>query len=311
MEIKLSNFSSIKVGNYTDSKAGTGCTVLLFEKPLAGSVSVQGGGPGSRELELLDPNTKMDQINAVLLTGGSAFGLAAADGVMKYLEEKDIGFNTPNAKVPIVPAAVIYDLNYKHNGIRPSHNEGYYACTNADNSFEIGSKGVGTGATCGKLIGIENSSKSGLGYAENNLDQIKVSAITVCNAVGNIVNPENGQIVAGMKRNDEFISYKEIVNENIKDLFSMNTTLGVVMTNVKLDKAMLKKIADMAHDGMARTVNPVHTMYDGDMIFVFTTNEVKSDLNKTGILAAQTISDAILNGIEAVKKEKKEYKNDI
>lgn len=300
METKFNNFPTIKVGNYTDLKAGTGCTVLLFEKPLAGSVSVRGGGPGSRELELLDPTTRMDQFNAVLLTGGSAFGLAAADGVMKYLEEKDIGFETAAARVPIVPAAVIYDLNYKHSGIWPTQNEGYHACTEADNNFEIGLKGVGTGATCGKLIGIDKASKSGLGYAENNVNEIKVSALTVCNAVGNIINPENGEIISGMKRDGEFVSYKDIIDEEMEDLFSMNTTLGVVITNVKLDKAMLKKIADMAHDGMARTVNPVHTMYDGDMIFVFSTNEIKSDINKTGILAAQAVSDAILNGIEAV-----------
>lgn len=304
MEVKLNNFSGIKVGNYTDKKAGTGCTVILFDEPVAGSVSVMGGGPGSRELALLDPTTKMDQINAVLLTGGSAFGLSAADGVMKYLEENNKGFDTGFAKVPIVPAGVIFDLNYKHNAVRPGRNEGYYASTNACNKFEIGVKGVGTGATCGKLLGVEQASKSGLGYSENNSEQIKVSTITVCNAVGNVINPQTGEIVAGIKGESGFISHQEILESEIMDLFGTNTTLGVVITNVKLTKSMLKKVAEMSHDGLARTVNPVHTMFDGDMIFVFSTNEVKADVNKTGILAAQSISDAILNGIEAVKNEK-------
>ncbi len=300
MEIKFSNFPEIKIGNYTDQEAGTGSTVVLFDKPLAGSVSVMGGGPGSRELGLLDPLTRMDQINAVLLTGGSAFGLAAADGVMKYLEEKGIGFDTDIAKIPIVPSAVIYDLNYKSKSIRPGKNEGYYACDDAKNSFEIGSKGVGTGATCGKLLGVDKASKSGLGYAEYNSGKIKVSALTVCNAVGNIVDPNTGDIVAGIKGENGFISYKEIVDNEFPNLFGMNTSLGVVVTNVKLDKAMLKKIANMAHDGLARTVNPVHTMYDGDTIFVFSTNEVDADINKTGVLAADAVSMAILNGIQAV-----------
>lgn len=304
MEITLSNFPEIKVGNYTDQEAGTGCTAVMFDKPLAGSVSVMGGGPGSRELALLDPTTRMDQINAVLMTGGSAFGLSAADGVMKYLEENNIGFDTGIAKVPIVPAGVIFDLNYKHSGIRPSSNEGYYAATNADNSFEIGSKGVGTGATCGKLLGVEKASKSGLGYAENNAQDLKVSALTVCNAVGNIINPKNGEIVAGIKGESGFVSYDEILKSEFMDLFGQNTTLGVVLTNVKLNKAMLKKVANMAHDGLARTVNPVHTMFDGDMIFVFSTNQVEADINKTGVLAAKAVSDAILNGIAAVKNEK-------
>ncbi len=304
MEVKLNNFPDIKVGNYTDQEAGTGCTVTLFDKPLAGSVSVMGGGPGSRELALLDPTTRMDQINAVLLTGGSAFGLSAADGIMKYLEENNKGFDTGFAKVPIVPGGVIFDLNYKHNGIRPGSNEGYYASTNADNKFEIGSKGVGTGATCGKLLGVDKASKSGLGYSENNSDPIKVSAITVCNAVGNVVNPKTGEIVAGIKGESGYISYQDILESEIMDLFGTNTTLGIVITNVKLTKAMLKKVAEMAQDGLARTVNPVHTMFDGDMIFAFSTNEVEADLNKTGILAAQSISDAILNGIAAVNNEK-------
>ncbi|MFO7815917.1 MAG: P1 family peptidase [Halanaerobiales bacterium] len=301
MKINISNFPKIKVGNYTDSQAGTGCSVVLFEKPLAGSVSVMGGGPGSRELALLDPTTAMDQINAVLLTGGSAFGLSAADGVIKYLEENNIGFDTDIAKIPIVPSAVIYDLNYKNSKIRPGSNEGYYACDTANNEFYIGSWGVGTGATCGKLLGVDKASKSGLGFAENNSKNIKISALTVCNAVGNIINPETGEIVAGIKSEDGFISYQEIVEKEFMNLFGMNTSLGVVITNVKLDKAMLKKIALMAHDGLARTVNPVHTMFDGDMIFVFSTNQVRADINKTGALAADAISEAILNGIKAVK----------
>ncbi len=303
MEIKFSNFPEIKVGNYTDQEAGTGCTAVLFDNPLAGSVSVMGGGPGSRELALLDPMTRMDQINGVLLTGGSAFGLAAADGVMKYLEEKGVGFDTDIAKIPIVPSAVIYDLNYKSKSIRPSHNEGYYACNDAENTFEIGSKGVGTGATCGKLLGVDKASKSGLGYAENNSNNIKVSALTVCNAVGNIIDPSTGDIVAGIKGEDGYISYQDIIKNDFMNLFGRNTSLGVVVTNVKLDKAMLKKIANMAQDGLARTVNPVHTMYDGDTIFVFSTNEVEADINKTGVLAADAVSMAILNGIQAVEAE--------
>lgn len=300
MEIKFSNFPEIKVGNYTDQKAGTGCTAVLFDTPLSGSVSVMGGGPGSRELGLLDPMTRMDQINAVLLTGGSAFGLAAADGVMKYLEERGVGFDTDIAKIPIVPSAVIYDLNYKSKSIRPGKNEGYFACENAKNTFEIGSKGVGTGATCGKLLGVDMASKSGLGYAEYNSKNIKVSALTVCNAVGNIINPKTGDIVAGIKGEKGFISYREIVENEFPNLFGMNTSLGIVVTNVKLEKAMLKKIANMAHDGLARTVNPVHTMYDGDIIFAFSTNEVAADINKTGVLAADAVSMAILNGIQTV-----------
>ncbi|MCF8008781.1 MAG: P1 family peptidase [Halanaerobiales bacterium] len=303
MEVKISNFKEIKVGNYTDQKAGTGCTALLFNKPLIGSVSVKGGGPGSRELALLNPLTAMEQINAVLLTGGSAFGLSAADGVMKYLEEKNIGYQTDIAKIPIVPAAVIYDLNYKSKSIRPEKNEGYYASQNAKKTFEIGSNGVGTGATCGKLLGLERASKSGLGYQEKRSGKIKISTLTVCNAVGNIINPKNGQIIAGIKSDNGYISYNDILNSKFPNLFGINTTLGVIITNVKLSKAMLKKVAEMAHDGLARTVNPVHTMYDGDTIFVFSTNQIKADINKVGVMAADSISQAIINGIEAVKRK--------
>jgi len=306
MLVKFNNFPEVRVGNYTDQSAGTGCTVVLFEHPLLGSVSVRGGGPGSRELALLDPSTNMNQINAVLLTGGSAFGLAAAEGVMKYLEEKDIGYKTDTAKIPIVPSAVIYDLNYKHSQIRPGSNEGYFASSEAKNEFEIGSKGVGTGANCGKLIGMEKSSKTGLGYAENNSEKIKVSVLTVCNAVGNIIDPKNGEIVAGIQAEDGYISHRAVIDENMEGLLKTNTTLGVVVTNVKLNKVELKKIADMAHDGLARTVNPVHTMYDGDTIFVFSTNQVQADLNITGILTADAVSDSILNGVVAVRREEEE-----
>mgnify|MGYP000043469998 CR=1 FL=1 len=305
MKISISNFPDIKVGNYTDSQAGTGCSVVLFDEPLAGSVSVMGGGPGSRELALLNPTTGMDQINAVLLTGGSAFGLSAADGVMKFLEEKNIGFDTDIAKIPIVPSAVIYDLNHKNSKIRPGSNEGYYACDTANNEFIIGSRGVGTGATCGKLLGVDKASKSGLGFSEITSGDIKISTLTVCNAVGNIFDPKTGEIVAGIKGKDGYISYQEIVEKEFMNMFGMNTTLGAVITNVQLDKAKLKKIAEMAHDGLARTVNPVHTMFDGDMIFVFSTNEVTADINKTGVLAADTVSQSILNGIEAVKEDRK------
>lgn len=299
MDDILTAVSGIKVGHADNQKIGTGCTVILTEKNFTIGAEIMGGAPGSREFALTDSRAAIDQANAIFLSGGSAFGLDAAAGVMKYLKEKNIGFQTGGGTVPIVPAAVIYDLEYKSNKY-PDPEMAYQACINAKkNNIKEKAVGAAAGATCGKLLGIENASKTVLGQAAHQVGDLIVSALAIVNAFGDIKDPKSGKILAGTKNNDgTFINTeKTIINEKNINLGFLreNTTLIVVATNASLDKAEANRVAIMSHSGLSRTIYPVHTLLDGDSIFVLAANKVKADINQIGIIAAQVVKKAILN----------------
>nr|WP_113073494.1 P1 family peptidase [Petrotoga sp. 9PW.55.5.1] len=290
----------IKVGHYTDNQSLTGCTVILYEEGAVGGVDVRGSAPGTRETDLLRPINLVQKVHAVLLTGGSAFGLDAASGVMQYLEENKVGFQTNSIKVPIVPAAVIYDLDIGDPLKRPDKNSGYLAAKNASSDpVEEGSIGVGTGALVGKALGSQYAMKGGVGSYSIELEKgIVVGAITVVNSTGDVY--ENGKIIAGaLDKNKNFINIYEYmkkfaVNANAGE----NTTLSVVATNAILTKEEANKVAQIAHDGMARAIKPVHTMYDGDVVFCLSTGEIESNVTIIGELAAEAVEKSIIRAVK-------------
>ena len=301
MNNDLTAVKGIKVGHADDQEAGTGCTVVLTEGDFTIGAEIRGGAPGSREIALTDSRAGVDKANAVFLSGGSAYGLDAAGGVMKYLREKNIGFQTGGGVVPIVPAAVIYDLEYKSNQY-PDQKMAYQACLNADNSQQPNkSIGAAAGSTCGKIMGMENASKTGLGHAAHKSGDLIVAALAVVNAFGDLKNPETGEITAGARnpeQENEFINTEEsIINQPEINLGFLreNTTLVVVATNASLNKAEANRVSMMAHSGLSRTIYPVHTMLDGDSIFTLASNQVKADINQVGITAAELVKKAILN----------------
>lgn len=291
----------IKVGHYTDNQSLTGCTVILYEEGAVGGVDVRGSAPGTRETDLLRPANLVQKVHAVLLTGGSAFGLDAAGGVMQYLEENKVGFQTNSIKVPIVPAAVIYDLDIGDPLKRPDKNSGYLVAKNASSDpVEEGSVGVGTGALVGKALGSQYAMKGGVGsYSIELTKGIVVGAITVVNSTGDVY--ENGKIIAGaVDKNKNFINVYEYMKKfAVNANAGQNTTLSVVATNARLTKEEANKVAQIAHDGMARAIKPVHTMYDGDVVFCLSTGEIESNVTLIGELAAEVVETSI---IRAVKK---------
>ena len=301
MNNDLTAVKGIKVGHADDQEAGTGCTVVLTEGDFTIGAEIRGGAPGSREIALTDSRAGVDKANAVFLSGGSAYGLDAAGGVMKYLREKNIGFQTGGGVVPIVPAAVIYDLEYKSNQY-PDQKMAYQACLNADNSQQPNkSIGAAAGSTCGKIMGMENASKTVLGHAAYKCGDLIVSAMAVVNAFGDLKNPETGEITAGARnpeQENEFINTEEsIINQPEINLGFLreNTTLVVVATNASLNKAEANRVSMMAQSGLSRTIYPVHTMLDGDSVFTLASNQVKADINQVGITAAELVKKAILN----------------
>jgi L-aminopeptidase/D-esterase-like protein len=322
MSMKLTNsiidVSGIKVGHAQDIDALTGCTVVLCEKGAVGGVDQRGGAPGTRETDLLHPSHLVSQVHAILLSGGSAFGLDAAGGVVHYLEEKGIGFNSGAARVPIVPAAIIYDLSIGKPDIRPGFEMGYQACCNATDKLPAeGNVGAGTGATVGKIMGMAGAMKSGIGSASLEITQgVVVGAIAVVNAFGDVIDPSNGQIIAGARMirrgllqigsgpvfADTLLVMKSFVGRTVLN-FAMreNTVIGVVATNAKLTKEQVNKVAQMAHDGLARTIRPSHTMLDGDTIFALSTGNRHVDVNTIGAYAAEAFTLAILKGVKNAK----------
>ena len=303
----ITDIPGVKVGNYTDREGMTGCTVVLCESGAVAGVDVSGAAPGTRETDVLRPGNLVEKAHAVLLSGGSAFGLEAAGGVMRYLEERGVGHQTAAGKVPIVPAAVIYDLIVGSPRARPGADDGYQACR-AATAGEVpeGCVGAGTGAAVGKILGIERATKSGLGTASQQIgDGVIVAALVVENAFGDIVNPRTGEIIAGPRRSpgEGFLSTAELLKGGQfkgTGLLS-NTTIGVVATNARLDKAQANKLAEMAGGGIARTVAPYLTMFDGDAIFALSLGEKKCDLTLLGLAAAEVVSTAIVRAI--VKSE--------
>jgi L-aminopeptidase/D-esterase-like protein len=302
----ITDVQGIKVGHFTDIRRPTGCTVLIFEKGATAGVDVRGSAPGTRETDLLNPTNNVQQIQAILLAGGSAFGLDAATGVMRYLEEHGLGFHIGSAVVPIVPAAVLYDLELGDSKIRPTAESGYKACEAATSGkVAEGSVGAGAGATVGKLFGPKQAMKSGLGTASLRVGNtgVVVGAIVAVNAVGDVVDPKTGQIIAGARKSDGsgFVDSMARIREGYGVEFAAgaNTTIGVVATNVAFDKAQMTKIAQMAQDGLARTINPVHTLADGDTIFAVSTGaiSVRANHGAIGALAADVMARAIVRAV--------------
>ena len=300
----LTAVPGFKVGHFTEMKAMTGCTVILCPPKTCASCDVRGNSPGSRELALLAPEKSVQEIHAVLLTGGSAYGLAAADGVMRWLEEHNIGYPTPWAKVPLVPTAVVFDLNAGSSSVRPDALSGYRACDTASTGpFDEGNVGAGTGTTVGKWRGTEFWMKGGLGSASAERSGLIVGALVVVNAVGDIIN-ENGTILAGARRPDgqfmgEAEPYRPLARGKV--LEQTNTTLAVVATNAKLSKLELHRVAQRMHDGMARAIVPIHTSYDGDVSFALASGDVKTDLDLVSEIAAQLTTEAIRRAVRAAK----------
>ena len=298
----ITDVKGIKVGHCQSEEGMTGCTAIIFEKGAVGGVDVRGSAPGTRETDLLKPGKLVDRIHAVVLAGGSAFGLDAASGVMGCLEEQGAGFDAGIVKVPIVVSAVIFDLNIGNPKIRPDYKMGYTAARNASpEERRQGNIGCGLGATVGKVLGPANAMKSGLGSATLAAGGLIVSAMVAVNSFGDIFDYETGRQIAGVydyeKR--EMINTYSIMKMQSKPLgFPMkNTTIGVVATNAILTKEEANKLAEMAHNGFARSINPVHTMLDGDTIFTMNTNKVKADLNLAGTMASEAVSRAITNAI--------------
>lgn len=295
----------IKIGHAQDLEAATGCTVILCEEGGVAGVDVRGGAPGTRETDLLDPINLVDKVQGILLTGGSAFGLNAATGVMDYLENKGAGFDVGITRVPIVTAAVLFDLALGDFKIRPDRDMGYQACINAENmeDLEEGSIGAGTGASVGKLLGMTRCMKGGLGSYYIQMGDLIVGAIVAVNSFGDIVDPKNGNIIAGAldETGRTFINSENIIirnYNNIKEVFNGNTSIGVVVTNARMTKPIASKIASMAHNGYARTMRPAHTMVDGDTIFTLSTDKVFADINAVGILAVRAVEGAVVRAIK-------------
>ncbi len=304
-EIKFVDINGIKLGHAQNIKGLTGCSVILCEKGATGGVDVRGGAPGTRETDLLDPSEMIEKIHAVVLSGGSAFGLDASSGVMKYLEEKNIGFDVQVAKVPIVCSAVLFDLAFGNPKIRPDKSMGYEACVNSEtyNDDINGNIGAGYGATIGKILGPHTAMKGGLGTYAVEVGNLKVGAIVAVNCLGDVIDPKTSNIIAGAldKNTNKFLNSENILINNLKNPktpFKGNTTIGLVVTNANLSKANAKKVASMAHNGYARTMRPAHTMFDGDTIFTMATNEVDIDVTTVGMIASNVMEKAILRAIK-------------
>jgi L-aminopeptidase/D-esterase-like protein len=302
MHNAITDVAGVKVGHCTDRQAVTGCTVVLCEQGAVAGVDVRGSAPGTRETDLLRPLNLVQEAHAILLTGGSAFGLDAASGVMRYLEEQGIGFDAGVARVPIVPAAVLFDLAIGRADVRPDSAMGYEACRSAtDGPVAEGSVGAGTGATIGKLFGPRFATKGGLGSASERIGKgIVVGALVAVNAFGDVVDPASGEILAGT-RTPGLSGFVDTARRMKGDLGQIvlafaNSTIGVVATDARLTKEEANKVAQMAHDGLAAVIRPVHTMFDGDTIFALGTGRTKKrgDVSVIGTVAAQVMAQAVL-----------------
>lgn len=313
-EISIKDMEGVSIGHAQDNEAKTGVSVLYFPNGAQAGCDISGGGPASRETPLTHPMTADNPLNAVVLSGGSAYGLAASDGVMRCLEENGIGYNTGFALVPLVCQSCIYDLSYGMSNVRPDAAMGYEACQNALNGCDdsMGNVGAGTGASVGKLCGMKQASKAGLGIHAIQVGELKIAAVVSVNAFGDIFDPENGQKIAGLwdPTRKEFLDLEQVFLSAVtapKDLFNANTTIGCIITNAKFDKAKLNKVAAMTRNAYARCINPVGTMADGDSIYACSVGEVVSDVNLVGTLSAKVMQKAIVKAIEASRIEEEEY----
>ncbi len=303
----ITQVMGIEVGHFTDTRRPTGCTVVLAREGAVGGVDVRGAAPGTRETDLLNPGNLVDKVHAITLAGGSAWGLDAASGVMQWLEDHGIGLPVGYGLVPIVPAAVLFDLPVGDARVRPDARAGYAACEAASQrAAEEGNVGAGAGALVGKLFGIRRAMKGGIGSASITLNGVTVGAIVACNAVGDVVDPITGQILAGARSPDgstcQGITRAVLAGEvPLSPLAGTNTTIGVVATDAILTKPQAQRLAQVAHDGLARTINPVHTMLDGDTLFALGTGASGQTANMLVLctLAAEVTARAVLQAVRA------------
>jgi len=309
----ITDVLGIEVGHYTDRAAATGCTVVVCREGAVAGVDVRGGAPGTRETELLRPGNLVERVHAVLLSGGSAFGLNAAAGVMRYLEERGIGFKAGPATVPIVPAAILFDLNLITHQVRPGPEEGYKAClASSSEGVEEGSVGAGTGATVGKALGMMRAVKGGVGTASLELrEDIVVGAIVAVNAYGGVVDHRTGKVIVGPRREDgkgfydpvELLIGGDVGEGQVSPV--ANTTIGVVATNANLTREQAHYLARVSHDGLALTIRPCHTIRDGDTIFALATGRAPANpdsrrvdqMTRLGAAAVEVVAQAVLRAV--------------
>lgn len=297
----ITDVPGIRVGHAHDLNALTGVTAVLAPEGAVVGVSVEGSAPGTRETDLCRTGNLVQQAHAALLCGGSAFGLAAAHGAMRWLEERGVGFRTGDAIVPIVPAAVLYDLGIGSAAVRPDEAMGYAACEAADGGpVAQGCVGAGAGCTAGKVLGISRATKSGIGTASVLVGDLVVGAIVAVNPWGDVWDPETGRIVAGPRgeAGEEFLSTTSLLLAGrSRQAFGENTTIGIIAVGGSLSKEGANKVARMAHDGLARTISPIHTMFDGDTLFCLATGGAVLDVNAAGTAAALAVERAVLNAV--------------
>jgi L-aminopeptidase/D-esterase-like protein len=307
----ITDIPGIKVGHASDFKALTGCTVILCEEGAIGGVDIRGTATGTREIDALSLTHLVDKIHAILLSGGSAFGLDSAGGVMAYLEERGKGFDVVKTRVPIVPAAIIFDLGIGDFRVRPDHRMGYQACLNASKKVEEGSVGVGTGATVGKLFKIERAMKGGVGTSSiQGPNGLIVGALVVVNSFGDVVDPISNQILAGARRSKKSLQFansskwikqgvtgKEFGAITSSESTAFNTTLGVIATNASLSKKEVLQVAQIAHLGLAKMISPLHTTFDGDLLFAISYGKKKANVNTIGLLGEAALMGAVKRAI--------------
>lgn len=311
----IKDLPGIYIGHYQDPRRPTGCTVVLCPTGAVGGVAVVGAAPGTRETDLLNPTSTVNEVHAIVLSGGSAFGLDSATGVMRWLHEHGYGLDVGPVRVPIVPAAVLFDLlvddfaQQGGSGIYPDANAGYAACSNAienpDAALLQGNIGAGTGATVGKLNGPQCAMRGGLGWAALNVNGVTIAALIACNAVGDVVDPQTGAILAGARTAPDSLSRLNAVSAELEGLSASglhagsNTTIGAIMTDATLTKAQAQRLAQIGHDGLARTIRPVHTAMDGDTLFALATgtNPAPVDVMQLATAATEVTAMAVINAI--------------
>ena len=303
-EIRVTEIGPVCIGQTENAEAATGCTVFIAPGGMRAGLDVRGGGPASRESQLLNPLMSAQSIHAIVLAGGSAYGLGTANGVMQYLEENGIGYDTGFALVPLVAQADIYDLSVGDPSVRPDAAMGYEAARLALEApnYKDGNYGAGCGATVGKLAGMDYCMKSGIGSYAIQIGELKIGAVVALNALGDVYDWKTGKQIAGLLNEEKngLRSSSVCMRQNysvVENKFTGNTTICVVMTNAHFDKAQLCKIAGMAHDGYARSINPVHTSADGDSIYAVSVGEVAADQDLVGTLSAEVVSEAIIRAV--------------
>ena len=307
-EISVNDIRQIRIGQMEDAENGTGCTVFVCEEGMRAGLDVRGGGPASRESELLKPLAAAQYIHSIVLAGGSAFGLGTANGVMKCLEERNIGFDVGVTKVPLVVQSDLFDLTVGSAFRRPDPEMGYAAAVHAldDPNYRDGNYGAGCGATVGKITGMDNCMKTAIGSYAVQIGDLQIGAVVALNALGDVYDWKTGKQIAGLLKEDGsgFRDTQEYMKGNIEvvgNRFAGNTTLGVVITNAEFRKPELCKIAGMAHDGFARSIRPVHTSADGDSIYAVSVGNVRADQDVAGALAAEVVSEAITRAVNSAE----------